>query len=339
MHDSQSTSKYYRAKWVALPSARMTERVRRSSRIQKKLPILLVGSDMDGRVFSEKTSTVVLSRHGAGIISEYTLSAEQELIIRLVGSNKEAEVRLVGQLAEQDGKYIYGVAFLDANLNFWGMEFPPPSDAEKAAGRKILECSSCKGREMVDQSDVEADVFMINESVIRYCKSCGSSTMWRAPSGNVEPIPDTQEGEPEAPTASPSLAPVPIEQPAGAPPSVTLEPVSQPAVGQSQDSPAPASVRQENRRKHVRTKVSFKACVKGKNSAKDIVTCEDISRGGLRFKSRKRYAEQQMIEVAAPYDAGSQNIFVSARVVFVTELPKEKFFRCGVEYLSETKQR
>ena len=77
----------------------MAESIRRSSRIPKQVAILIVGSDFEGKVFSEKTKTVVLSRHGAGIISEYKLSAEQELIIRCLDTNKEAEVRVVGQLA------------------------------------------------------------------------------------------------------------------------------------------------------------------------------------------------------------------------------------------------
>jgi len=44
-----------------------SERLRRSSRIPKEIPILLVGSDMEGKVFSEQAKTVLLSRHGAGI--------------------------------------------------------------------------------------------------------------------------------------------------------------------------------------------------------------------------------------------------------------------------------
>jgi hypothetical protein len=279
----------------------MTERVRRSSRVQKQVPILLVGSDTDGRVFSEKTHTVVLSGHGAGIVSEYALSAEQELVLRQIETNREAEARVVGQLAALEGKYIYGIAFLDANLNFWCIDFAPLTDSEKSAARKVLECSSCKTTEKVEHSEVEADVFTINQGVIRYCKRCGSSTMWRLPPEKVEPD-DLLENESEPPLVR-SVIPAPIEQPAGAPPSVTLEPVTaeQAAPGPSS---GPSAARQENRRKHVRTKVSFKACVRSESRADDIVTCEDISRGGLRFKSRKRYSENEMLEVAAPYASG-----------------------------------
>jgi hypothetical protein len=58
-----------------------------------------------------------------------------------------------------------------------------------------------------------------------------------------------------------------------------------------------------------------------------------MSRGGLRFKSRKRYFERSSIEVAVPYAPGGQSIFVHARIVYVLELPEEKLFRCGVAYL------
>src|SRR6266436_769198 len=70
-----------------------SERLRRSSRIPKEIPILLVGSDMEGKTFSEKAKTVLLSRHGAGIVSEYKLSPEQELILRSLETNKETDAR------------------------------------------------------------------------------------------------------------------------------------------------------------------------------------------------------------------------------------------------------
>jgi PilZ domain len=307
----------------------MPERLRRSSRVQKRVPILLVGSDMEGRVFSEKTTTVVLSRHGAGIVSEYTLSAEQEVIIRLMETNKEAEVRVVGQLASQEGSHIYGIAFLDPNLDFWGIEFPPITEEEKAARRKILECSSCKSRETVEQTGVEADVFAINQGLMRYCQRCGSSTIWRLPSAASAPLEETLEA-PE-PSSGPRLVDAHLPRTSGGPASVTLV-AEEPASASRESKP---QARQENRRKHVRTKVNFKACVRSQSSTKDIVTCEDMSRGGLRFKSRRRYSEKQMIEVAAPYSPGSPSIFVSARIVFVQELAKEGLFRYGIAYTSD----
>jgi hypothetical protein len=93
-------------------------------------------------VFSEQTLAVVLSRHGAGIISTRRLAPDEILTLRLLGSSKEAEIRLVGQMGHETCGYTYGVAFLDPDLDFWQIDFPPPSswptDVDHA-----LECSLC----------------------------------------------------------------------------------------------------------------------------------------------------------------------------------------------------
>jgi hypothetical protein len=291
------------------------EGVRRSSRIPKEIGILLTGSDMEGKVFSEETKTVLLSRHGAGIVSTYKLSSEQELILRRLDTNKEAEVRVVGQLGCESDLYTYGVAFMDSAVNFWGIKFPVPSDTEKKASVVSMECSSCETRETVEHSDLESDVYLVNEGIMRYCRQCGSSTFWKRAAEVVEADP----------------MPVPVR--------VEVEQIAESEPLAVEEAPVPVAVadakpavRAENRRKHVRTKVSFKACVRSFAFGDDVVSCEDISRGGLRFKSRKPYTQNAEIEVAAPYSPGTQNIFVRGKIVHVVELKEERSFRCGVEY-------
>ena len=293
-----------------------SEGMRRSARIPKELAILLTGSDMDGKVFSEQTKTVVLSRHGAGIISGYKLSPEQELIIRCVDSDKEAEIRVVGQIATHSNGYTYGVAFVDSHLDFWGVEFPPLSEIDKQTSTVWLECSSCQRHEKVTHSDLEADVYAINDGLVKYCKKCGFSTLWKQVTGDFEEEPDPVV------LASKTVAPA-------APARTAVEVMEQPEPAASPKSAAAP----ENRRKHRRTQVNFQACVRREGSGEDdIVSCEDMSRGGLRFKSKKQYYEQTMIEVAVPYSPGSQSIFVSGKIVYVQALPEQKLFRCGVAY-------
>ncbi|HKD49588.1 MAG TPA: PilZ domain-containing protein [Candidatus Acidoferrum sp.] len=293
------------------------EGVRRSSRIPKEMAILLTGSDIEGKVFSEQTKTVLLSRHGAGIVSRYKLSAEQELIVRRLDTNQETEVRLVGQIGVEGEVYTYGVAFLDSTNDFWGMQFPVPSEEEKQTRVVSMECGSCQTRETVEQSDLESDVYRINEGIVRYCKNCGSSTFWKRGSEDVEGVSAVAEM-----VQSRAMGWVDEEEsPAHAPVAVADLP-----------EPSPAA-RRENRRKHVRTKVNFKACIRSFAHGDDIVTCEDVSRGGLCFKSRKRYSEKFKIEVAAPYTPGAQNFFTTAEIVHVEELKSEKKYRCGVVYL------
>ena len=300
------------------------EGVRRSSRIPKEIAILLTGSDIEGKVFSETTKTVLLSRHGAGIVSRYKLSAEQELILRRLDTNKETEVRLVGQIGVEGEVYTYGVAFLDSTNNFWGIKFPTPSEEEQQSRVVLMECGSCQTRETVEQSDLESDVYRVNEGIVRYCKNCGSSTFWKRGS--------EAEDAGEAPAVvemvqSRSVGWVDEEEPS--PASVVVAAPPEPAT----------AGRRENRRKHVRTKVSFQACVRSFAHGDDIVNCEDVSRGGLCFKSRKPYVENFKIEVAAPYTPGMQNFFTPAEIVHVEELKDQKKFRCGVAYLKGTKHR
>src|SRR6266481_9136349 len=71
----------------------------------------LIGSDAEGRMFTEDSRTVILSLHGAGIVSSHKLIAEQELILRSKESDREAEIRVVGEIGSEDGRYTYGVAF------------------------------------------------------------------------------------------------------------------------------------------------------------------------------------------------------------------------------------
>jgi hypothetical protein len=337
------------------------EGTRRSGRIPKQIAITLVGSDIEGRVFSEHTKTVLLSRHGAGIVSIYKLSPEQELVIRSEESHKEIEARVVGQIGSDGDTYIYGVAFLDDKINFWAIDFPDLSESEKLAKQTLLECSNCATREMADHSDLASDVMAVNKGIVKYCKKCGSSTLWKLAAASGESS-EGALGEPDAlglpaaphPRGAAERPSVPREKPSafagaawmetetrGSAPS--LEPVTarpsapdmpQVAVPAAAPSGAGAAMKErENRRKHARMRVNFKACIRRPNSQDDIVACEDMSRGGLRFKSSQKYFEKTLIDVAVPYSSGDQAIFVPAQIVYVQELPEQKLYRCGVMYL------
>jgi hypothetical protein len=356
-------------------------------------------------MFSERTTTVLLSLHGAGILSRHKLSPEQELILRWPEKNKETDIRVVGHIGEDSGQHTYGVAFFDLHLNFWEIDFPPISEFEKQLGVITLYCTSCSTREKIDDTSVEADVCATNDSVLRSCKRCGTATLWKPVSSSTAPAPQpaptasSQLPLFSAPAIPPSPAPAPPSNydpaPAGAlvPPPVPPAPqpsfyaqtrgvapdgssssnfrASRPDPGLAGDpavtgfgdpsaqpvaavltlpppspegsaaapqaaSPAPTRV---NRRKHPRVKVSYSACIRHPERGDDIVTCEDMSKGGLRFKSATQYYAQTLIEVAVPYSKGQNSIFVPARIVFVEPLPEQSLFRCGVQYLQSTKPR
>ena len=139
-------------------------RKRRSGRITKEIPIVLLGTDATGKVSSEETNTVVLSRHGAGVVTRYRFSPDELLTLRLPGTAKEAAIRLVGQIGGEPGRYIYGVTFVDPDPDFWTMEFPPPDPFEPASELIALECSMCQTRVDIEQGDIEEDVYALEKS-------------------------------------------------------------------------------------------------------------------------------------------------------------------------------
>ena len=349
--------------------------MRSSGRIPKQIPILLIGSDLDGRVFSEHTTTVLLSLHGAGILSRHKLSPEQELVLRWPEKNREAEIRVVGHLGAQSGHHTYGVAFFDANLNFWEIDFPPINTVERELGLISIVCSSCNTLEKIDDASIEADVCATNESVVRTCKRCGTTTLWKPAQSAVHQQSISQESSqlplfsssatpPSAQIPAPPANSIPVPVPPPISPAVPpsfyaqsyssargAEPTSHAAGSEPRSEPRaavltlsppapekPAAPR-ANRRKHPRVKVNYSACIRHPERGDNIVQCEDMSKGGLRFKSLTHYYAQALIEVAVPYEKGQPAIFVPAQIVFVEELPEQRLFRYGVQYLKATKSR
>lgn len=347
--------------------------MRSSGRILKALPILLIGSDLDGRVFSEHTATVLLSLHGAGLVSKHSLSPDQELVLRLPDLNREAEIRVVGQIGSQDSKFTYGVAFLDPDINFWNIEFPPVTPAEMEAGLVSLVCGSCQSIEKIDDSSIEADVCATNEGVHRFCERCGTATLWNQAPKVRSPAPVSAEAAhlpscaspresvpAKIPPPPPNSIPAPPATratppvPATPPPSFYARPnASEQHAAPSQSDaqrqprsavltmPAPEKpgARRSNRRKHPRVRVNYSACIRHQARGDDMVTCEDMSKGGICFKSPRQYHDQALIEVAVPYQQGQTAIFVPAQIVFVEELPEQGLFRCGVRYFQPTRTR
>jgi hypothetical protein len=351
----------------------MSKKMRRSGRLLKSLPILLIGSDAEGRVFSENTHTVVLSLHGAGIVSTHKLIAEQELILRSMESNREAEIRVVGEIGSEDGRYTYGVAFLDDELDFWDMDFPAsPSPAERPL-ELVLECGSCGATVTLLNGDYEFDVCAIHGGLVRYCTECGFATVWKRPETGRAPRPAAPKVErkvesPRQPAVVVECGELELEEEESvAPrfeeyvaPQVTVNVAPQATVGMEQraahteaqvephveerveartESMARATTTTtavDDRRQRVRAKVNYFACVQSEAFGKDVVTCIDMSRGGLGFRTKNAYAISTDVTIAVPFSPESPNapaIYVPARVVNIAELPELKMFRCGVAFL------
>ena len=130
---------------------------RRSERVAKEIVILLLATDPNGRVRSEETKTVLLSRHGAGILSRHRFAPEEIMTIRPLDSCREAEIRVVGQICHGPDGYVYGVTFTDPDLDFWQIEFASAAAAPEH-GEVVLECDRCHHRHVVEPSEIESGV-------------------------------------------------------------------------------------------------------------------------------------------------------------------------------------
>jgi hypothetical protein len=310
--------------------------LRRSGRVAKEIRILLIGTDTSGRVFAEETQTVTLSRHGAGIISKHKLAADGMLIMRFLGGSSEVSIRLVGELGEDLRGYIYGVAFVDPNLDFWELKLPPPP-RWRVDFEAPLQCTSCKSREVVDQSEVEADVYALADFILRLCSTCGTSTQWRHAAEYDVAVPakvamanfesaNGPYGAPQQPALTQSSAPeAQHRQVAG----IEVAALDAPPVPLPTAATAVVA-RTANRRRDVRTRVSFPACVV-QDGVEEIVECGNVSKGGFSFRSRKPYLAGSDIDVALPHYPGTPPAFVRATIRHALVLPNNNF-HYGVMY-------
>ena len=347
----------------AHPDTSLGAKARRSGRISKEVPILLFGSDIDGYIFTEETRTVVLSLHGAGIISRYRLMPEQELILRWKEAAKEAEVRVVGEVGQQGSYHTYGVAFIDDKVNFWQLEFPPgPGQSERPAVL-YLECGACGEPVELLNGDFEYDICAIHGGLTRFCKQCGMLTVWRQPQDvfpmtprrakheEVRPLAWTEQKE-SAYSALPTTLELQME-PAAAPVKLTENvlpaaatkeaPLSTPAkkekIHEEQNSqlvPLAETPATSERRARVRAKVNFFACVRSDAFGEEVVPCIDMARGGVSFRSRNPYEQGTIIAIAVPYSAEERKapaIFVKGRIANVKVLEFEGMYRYGVEFV------
>lgn len=300
----------------------LTAGIRRSGRLPKEIPIILSGADAAGRQFAESTRTLVLSLHGATILSRQKLIPEQDVFLRVAASNREIEVRVCGEIGEREDGHIYGVAFADRELDFWRIEFPAAEGLPKNLVSLTLECSGCECRWAVRFDATEIDVYTVNSGLLRYCAQCGYSTIWKIA---TEPL------APKEPPAANLSDAEPDKEKASSRASEPENPVAANAV------PAAASgAPQVNRRSERRTKVKCNAGVRVPGSREEIASCQDMSRGGFSFHSGREYPLETMIEASVPYSPGG--IFVPAQIVNVVELQKGKLFRYGAAYLRSSKK-
>ncbi len=87
------------------------------------------------------------------------------------------------------------------------------------------------------------------------------------------------------------------------------------------------------RRNRTRVKARILACIRRRGFQEEIAVCEDLSKGGLSFRSRNQYPEGSRVEVAVPFTPGTGAIFVPIRIVFSQAIPAVGLYRHGAAYI------
>jgi len=276
-----------------------TNTTRRSDRVGLELPLQLSGTDCTGQGYIEQGHTLLLSRHGAKLVLNRKLLPNQELTLRCLWNGQAADARVVGQMGRGPQGYFYGVEFLDLSANPWQIEFPPLTEARQSVARALLECASCKTRTIVYLSEIEAEIFEENRCLSRHCKTCAATGLLIEP--NITPA-----QEPAPPRSSPE---------------------------QELQAKLAKLINAGNERKEPKPSLRMTACIRSPEFGEEIVSTEDVSRSGFRFKSPKRYAKGSVIEIAVPYSRKPGTIFVLAQIEWDRALPNEGVTLYGAWYV------
>jgi hypothetical protein len=270
---------------------------RRTDRVDLAIPVEIIGADSVGLQVFRTGNAIVINQSGASIQLDYKLVPDQVVTIRNLENSKECEGRIVGLVGQAGNTFSYGVALLNSAVNLWDMAFPELPAGQNPLVRVVLTCKGCNTREIAYLDEIEMKVLETTRTIQRHCNTCRATTI-RSQGG----LPQESDHGLRAEVL-----------PAGAAGLTAKE----------------AFV---SKRKHKRVPTTFSACVRQCGPPGEVVSCDDISRGGLCFRSQNRYEKGTYIEVAVPYAAKSSgNIFVPARIVHV-EL-SGKLFRHGAVYL------
>jgi hypothetical protein len=116
-------------------------------------------------------------------------------------------------------------------------------------------------------------------------------------------------------------------------PSIWVEAQSDPKLDEPALPNTSTEERMVPRRNRTRVKARVLACIRQRGFQEEVAVCEDLSKGGISFRSRNHYPEGTRLEVAVPYTPGSGAIFVPIRIVFSQAIPSAGLFRHGAAYL------
>ncbi|HEV2491169.1 MAG TPA: PilZ domain-containing protein [Candidatus Acidoferrales bacterium] len=275
---------------------------RRSDRISIALPVEASGIDAENHPFIDTATTVVLNRHGARLALKRILQPGQT--INLVrkhpdGSQRKAEARIVVREKDSLDVPAYGIAFVDPETDFWGIEFPSRAQASGSVVRILAECTHCHSQELAYLDGRELKEFETDRLFARQCRMCEAPTIWKQPYEAASRQHAAADARREAAGSILSTA-------------------------------------ENNAREIPRYDTRLTACIRA-GMEDEMAVCENVSQQGIAFRSRRKYEVGAQVEVAVPFTAGTANVFIPAVIVHARPLPSAGLHRHGAKYLHKDK--
>lgn len=269
---------------------------RQSDRISLQVAVEASWTDTQGQAVSQTVETFLVSRNGAVLKLAEKLSMGQEVVLRRSVSDREwktVHAHIVAEIDRDPSGFFYAIALREPRPDFWDIDFPSPAQAEDALARMLMECSFCQKREVVYLNELELKSFEARRCVARLCRNCSAPSIWI----------EVRPGQSGAETRQGATDLAELQQ------------------------------RIEPSRNRARVKARVLACIRHRGFQEEVAVCEDLSRGGIAFRSRNQYPEGARLEVAVPYTPGSSAIFVPIRVVSSRPIPSAGLYRHGAAYI------
>lgn len=147
-----------------------------------RIPIEVRAAAADGASFKEKTHTLAINRHGARIALQNGLQRGAQITVTNLQNGMTCPFRVVERVGKSLGETPdWGVECLEPEKNFWGIFFPEktPSPAREEVIDALLECPTCRAREMAQLTLEQYQTLSIHQSLSRSCTQCGVITEWK----------------------------------------------------------------------------------------------------------------------------------------------------------------
>lgn len=168
-----------------------------------QLPVEVIGADLYGQQFFERTRTLTVHRDGISILLANTLAPDSEVIVRNPETNEEALAFVVGLTREDSLGHVYGLAYLHPPADPWHMQFPDPGKVKVL----LLECEGCHCVCPHSLSSIELEIFEATHELAHWCERCDTSRTWKEPASKTKIQKPDKAAEPD-PQSRSAVSPI-----------------------------------------------------------------------------------------------------------------------------------